>query len=213
MNSQLNTISLDPARSPFDPNHPMNGRAPLNKKLRVGGEQAEDKKTSFWLQKSIDQEKESEDGIAESVKKHVTKVEDDRLKLKNMVSNSNRLLIGTKSIFPFDLFPNTINVEATRVNIIQRSLFYSEVHSVDIKDISNVFLSQSLFFAALVIVSRTFAKNEIKITKLWKKHAIEVRRIIEGLRMIVRADIDMNNYSVKELKNKLRELSTTKIVL
>ncbi len=154
-----------------------------------------------------------EQGLEESIKKQVTKKEEDRKKLENMVSNSNRLLISTKAIFPFDFFPNSINVEATRVNIIRRSLFFSNVHSVDIKDISNVFISQSLFFATLVIVSQTFAKNEIKISKLWKKNAIEVRRIIEGLRMIVKADIDMNNYSVEELTNKLKELSSTEIVL
>lgn len=154
-----------------------------------------------------------EDGLKESVQNQAAKVEDDRQKLENMVSNSNRLIIGTSSIFPLDFFPNTVNVEATRVNIIQRTFLFSEVHSVDIKDISNVFITQSLFFAALIIVSRTFKHNEIKISKLWKKDAIEVRRIIEGLRMIVRADIDMDNYSVEELRNKLRELSTTKIVM
>lgn len=154
-----------------------------------------------------------EKGLKESVKHQVTKVEDDKQKLENMVSNSNRLLIGTSAIFPFDFFPNTINVEATRVNIIRRALFFSEVHSVDIKDISNVFLTQSLFFASLIIVSRTFKENEIKISKLWAKNAVEVRRIIEGLRMIVKADIDMNNYTVEELNNKLKELSSTEIVL
>lgn len=152
-------------------------------------------------------------GLKESVKKQVSKVEVDRQKLENLVSNSNRLLIGTSSVFPLDFFPDTINVEATRVNIIKRSLFFSEVHSVDIKDITNVFLSQSIFFASLAIVSKTFVENQIKISRLWKKDAVEVRRIIEGLRMITKADIDMNNYSVDELTNKLKELSSTEIVL
>ncbi|MDO8260311.1 MAG: hypothetical protein Q7T50_02290 [Candidatus Magasanikbacteria bacterium] len=152
-------------------------------------------------------------GLKESVKKQVSQVEVDRQKLENMVSNSNRLLIGASAVFPVDFFPDTINVEATRVNIIRRSLFFSEVHSVDIKDITNVFLSQSLFFASLAIVSKTFVENQFKISRLWKKDAVEVRRIIEGLRMIARADIDMNNYSVEELTRKLKELSSTEIVL
>ena len=154
-----------------------------------------------------------EKGIEASVKKQATKEEDDRQKLENMVKNSNRLLIGTSAIFPFDLFPDTINVEATRVNIIRRSLFFSKVHSVDIKDISNVFLSQNLVFAEIVIISKTFRQNEIKITTLSRNKAIEIRRIIEGLRMMLKEDIDMNNYSVEELKSKLRELSSTEIVL
>lgn len=152
-------------------------------------------------------------GLKESVKKQVSKVEVDRQKLENLVINSNRLLIGTSAVFPLDFFPDTINVEATRVNIIRRSLFFSEVHSVDIKDITNVFLSQSIFFASLAIVSKTFVENQIKISRLWKNDAVEVRRIIEGLRMITKADIDMNNYSVEELTRKLKELSSTEIVL
>lgn len=154
-----------------------------------------------------------EKGLDASVKKQATKKEDDRQKLKNMVSNSNRLLIGSSAMFPFDLFPDTINVEATRVNIIRRSLFFSKVHSVDIKDISNVFLSQNLIFAEITIVSKTFRQNEIKIKTLSKNKAIEVRRIIEGLRMMSKANIDMSSFSVEELNDKLRELSSTEIVL
>ncbi len=214
--NNLYTNAFDHVRSPFDPDHPMNGKALSKRSVVDGVEHFVEKQTSHWLQKLIDREKErheDESGVAESAKKQAVKTEDDRTKLENMVNNSNRLIIGTKSVFPFDFFPNTINVEATRVNIIQRSLFYSEVHSVDIKDISNVFLSQSLFFATLSIVSRTFAQNEIKIANLWKREAVEVRRIIEGLRMVAKADIDMDNYSVEELKSKLRELSSTTIVL
>lgn len=65
-----------------------------------------------------------EQGLEESIKKQATKEEEDRKKLENMVSNSNRLLIGTKAIFPFDFFPDIINVEATRVNVIRKSLFF-----------------------------------------------------------------------------------------
>ena len=39
------------------------------------------------------------------------------------------------------------------------------------------------------------------------------RRIIEGLRMFAKGDIDTTVYSKEELLTKLKELSTTKIVL
>ena len=57
----------------------------------------------------------------------------------DLVKKSNRILVSISShAFPFDLFPNTINVEEGRVTIINRHLFSSEVHSVDIKYISNM---------------------------------------------------------------------------
>ena len=67
--------------------------------------------------------------------------------------------------------------------------------------------------AKLVIVSDTFAENQIVIDRLWKKEAIFIRRIIEGLRMFLDKNIDTTGYKVEDLVRKLRELSTTGIVL
>ncbi len=64
-----------------------------------------------------------------------------------------------------------------------------------------------------MIISDTFLKNEIQVDRLWKKDAIFVRRIIEGLRMFEKEKIDTFAYEVEELLSKLKELSTTKIVM
>ena len=68
------------------------------------------------------------------------------------------------------------------------------------------------FFAQLVIVSMTFTENEIRIRNLWKKEAVFVRRIIEGLRIFKDKQIDTSSYSNQELIIKLQELSKTEIV-
>ncbi len=71
-----------------------------------------------------------------------------------LVRKSNRILatISTHR-FPFDLFPDTINIEEGRITVITRNFFSSsEVHSVDVKDISNIFINIAPFFAQLVIV-------------------------------------------------------------
>ena len=131
-----------------------------------------------------------------------------------LVRKSNRILatISTHG-FLFDLFPDTINVEEGRVTIITRNFFSSsQVHSVDIKDISNIFINMAPFFAQLVIVSKTFTRNEIKIKNLRKEEAVFVRRLIEGLRIFGNKQIDTSNYTKKELIAKLEELSTTEIV-
>lgn len=130
-----------------------------------------------------------------------------------LVNKSNRILVSISSHrFPFDPFPNTLNVEEGRITIINRHLFSSEVHSVDIKDISNVFINTVVFFSQLVIISKTYERNVIKVASLRTKEAIFARRIIEGLRVFVNKEIDTSGYSVAELLTKLQELSTTKIV-
>jgi len=115
--------------------------------------------------------------------------------------------------FPFDLFPDTLNIEEGRVTIITRDFFSSShVHSVDIKDISNIFINTAPFYAQLVVVSKTFAENEMTITNLRKSEAVLARRIIEGLRIFDTKQIDTSSYSKDELLAKLEQLSTTEIV-
>lgn len=132
----------------------------------------------------------------------------------DLVKKSNRILVGIRSHkFPIDIFPNVINIEEDRITIITRDFFSSNVHSVDIEDISNIFINITPFFAQLVIVSATFTENEIRIRNLRKKEAVFVRRIVEGLRIFKDKKIDTSGYSKQELINKLQELSRTEIVL
>lgn len=149
--------------------------------------------------------------LANEVNKNM--IEDEKI-VADLVRKSNRILVTISSHrFPFDFFPDTLNVEESRVTIITRSSFFSsQVHSVDIKDISNIFMNKSYFFAQLVIVSKTFTKNEIKLNKLRIEEAVFARRIIEGLRTIISKQIDTSNYTKEELINILKELSTTEIV-
>src|SRR4030043_125440 len=115
----------------------------------------------------------------------------DKRTVANLVKKSNRILVSISSHgLPFDLFPDTINVEEGRITIINRHLLSSEVHSVDIKDISNIFINRTILFSQLVIISKTFEENEIKIRNLRTQEAVFLRRIIEGLRLFVNEKID-----------------------
>jgi len=138
----------------------------------------------------------------------------DNNKLKKLVKKSNRILLSIKTHrFPFDFSPDVVNIEEKRVNIVTKHFVASVVHSVDIKDVSNIFIESSLFFAKLVFISRTFEKNIISIDFLRKNEAIYARRIIEGLRVFELEKIDTSSYSVAQLLEKLKELSTTEIVI
>ncbi|MFA5828794.1 MAG: hypothetical protein WC841_05570 [Candidatus Shapirobacteria bacterium] len=134
--------------------------------------------------------------------------------VSGLVKKSNRILasISTHRL-PIDLFPDTLNIEEGRITIIIRNYFFSsQVHSVDIKDISNILINMTPFFAQLVVVSKTFTKNDIRISGLRRDEAIFARRIIEGLRTFEEKQIDTSAYTKEELVAKLEELSTTEIV-
>jgi hypothetical protein len=153
-----------------------------------------------------------EEGKNEQTRNDATKKEEDRITINELVRKSNRSIISISSLFPWDVFANTIQVEETRVTFIFRQLFSSQAHSVEIKDISNVFIQSSLFFATLQIVSRTFVQNDIFIGHLSVKKARQVKMVIEGLRTFAEHDIDTSNYEIRELIAKIEEFHTNKTV-
>lgn len=156
--------------------------------------------------KSFAEEGKDQQSLNQAAKKEL-----DKQTIDDLVRKSNRVIISISSkIFPWDFFPDTIVVEESRVTFIFRQPFSSQSHSVDIKDISNVFIEASLFLATLQVVSRTYIQNDIKIGHLRRKKAEKVQRIIEGLRTFKENNIDTSKYEIGELISKLEELHTTR---
>ncbi len=152
----------------------------------------------------------AQSGINENTVNVATKKAEDRRMVNDLVKKSNRRIISISSIFPLDLFPTTIEVEESRVTFHFHQLLSSQSHSIDIKDISNVFIESSIILATLQVVSRTYVQNEIRIGNLSKKRAHKVHRIIEGLRTFAEHDINTSNYEVAELIAKIEELHANK---
>lgn len=153
-----------------------------------------------------------EEGKNEQTINEATKKEGDKQAVSDLIKKSNRCIISISSLFPWTLFPNTIEVEESRVTFIFRQFLASQSHSVNIKDISNVFIESSPFFATLQIVSRTFIENNITIGHLDVKKAARVQMVIEGLRTFAEHSIDTSNYEVPELIAKIEEFHTNKVL-
>jgi len=148
-------------------------------------------------------------GLEQYTTNQKLKEENDKHIVEELVKKSNRRIISISSTFPFTIFPNTIDVEESRVSFNFRQFLTYQSHSVDIKDITNVFIESGIVFASLQVVSKTFTQNHIKIDYLRKGQAVHVRRIIEGLRTFIENKIDTSKYEIDELISKLEELNTT----
>jgi len=153
--------------------------------------------------------------INDPVLEAVASAKQDKIVVAALVRKSNRILASISTHkFPFDFFPDTITIEEGRVNVIIRNFFFSsQVYSVDLKNIANVIINTAPFFAQIVIVSKTFTENEIRINNLWINQAVYVRRLIEGLRILDSKQIDTSVYSKRDLIHNLEELSSTEIVI
>jgi len=121
----------------------------------------------LYTQREVDRllEKKEKDLTSQAlVTKEVSQTVDikkqlDKKTVANLIKRSNRILVSISShAFPFDFFPNTINVEEGRISIIKRHFLSSEVHSIDIKDISNVFINTIFFLPNLLLFQRLMNK-------------------------------------------------------
>lgn len=135
-------------------------------------------------------------------------------KLKNLIAGSNRILLKVSTVFPFDFFPDDIIIDETKVTIIFRTFFWTErVHSIYVKDLSDVLVEVSPFFATLKLVDLGFKENSIDIPFLRKSQAIRARQIIQGLVISAKQGIDVTKYSADHLAQMMQEIGTSENVI
>ncbi len=156
------------------------------------------KKLNQSINKVIDQE------IRKAAEEN-KKVQEE--KLNHLVARSNGNLLRIKAVFPFDFFPDELIVDRNKVDIINREFLKSAtIRSVLHRDITDVIVQTSLFFAKVTIVARSFTDQVHEIHFLKRHEAIRARRLIQGLVAAVRQGIDLEPFSDQELTVKIEEL-------
>ena len=140
--------------------------------------------------------------------KEATKTEQlNRDRFHNLVKSSNTTLLSIGNVFPFDFFPDEISIEITQVNIIKHYFIYSaHLQTIPIKNIADVFLDTSFFFATIKIVDSSFIESSVQVEYLRKDDACKARRIIQGLITANKEGIDLTKISSKTLVQDLESL-------
>jgi hypothetical protein len=165
-------------------------RLPFTKEIVALFSSKSDKKTSDNQQKSPHRSKE----------------------LKRMIRRSNDVLASATTVFPFDLFPDSIVVDRTKVTITKRNFFWSEqVMSIRIEDVLNVSVASGPFFGALTIASRVMSTEDHFTTRFfWRKDAAHLKHIIQGYVIARHNRIDTKHLSRDNLIKTLEELGQDK---
>lgn len=184
-------------------NHPVNYGPPRTDKDR----QAEPKDISPE-RKNPEQEAKIEND-QETLKRQVA----SNQKINDLVHSLSVELFALTTVFPFKLFPTQIIIRPTKVDIIHASFFWSEdVHTTLISDISDVSVHTSIFFASLVITDQGYHDKVIQIRFLPRNSAVKARRIIQGLVIAFRENIDPEKIDPIELADKAEKLGKTRQV-
>ena len=131
-------------------------------------------------------------------------------KLDKSVSASEDSLVSVSTVFPFELFPDKVIVDSTKVTIIKQSFFYVyHTESILIKDLVTVVVETSLFFAAVRFVDRFFADNPTSVHYLWKEDAERIRTVIHGLMVASDQNIEIKDVPSSTLVPKLEQIGST----
>jgi hypothetical protein len=130
-------------------------------------------------------------------------------KLDFLVEQSQKILFQTKGEFPFDFFPDTLTIEPNQIHVTTRAFFKSaRVHSIALKDISDVFIETAPMYATLKIIDRNFIENQVIVPFLKKENAVKAQRIIQGLIVAEREGVDLSKVLDDSLVEKLETLGT-----
>lgn len=133
-------------------------------------------------------------------------------KFEKLIQKSDRVLLRIKSVFPFELFPDTIVIDESKVNIIHRIFFWTAaIQSIPIAHIQDIEVDTSVLFATLKILPSGFSvvsmtENWLKVNYLWRNDALRARRIISGLLIASREGVDLIKVDSINFVKKIEQL-------
>ncbi len=134
-----------------------------------------------------------------------------RNSIDTLAQGSHRVLVDIKSVFPFDLFPDAVIIDETKVTIQRNFLFFTgQSQSVNIADILNVVVNHGIFFAKLELFDRYFAEQPISVEYLKKDEAVKARHIIQGLVLVKKDNIDISTLELDNLVMKLGQIGQSR---
>lgn len=148
------------------------------------------------------------EGILHKVSEKIDEKAQKLIELSKMVTRSNEILASATAVFPFDLFPDTVTLDRTKVTITKRTFFWSaEVISIRIEDILNVSTGVGPFFGSVTIASRVMSTvDHFKIDYFWRKDAIELKHMIQGYVIALHNKIEVDHLPKQDLRRTLAEL-------
>lgn len=131
-------------------------------------------------------------------------------KLSEAIGHSKDTIFKATTVFPFNLFPDTVVVDREKVTIVNRSFFrVAEVVSLRINDVLNVMADVGPFFGAVKIQTRFFGTDGYSITFLRRRDALKLKRILQGYVIANQKGLDCDGFTAEELAMLLDEIGQT----
>jgi len=130
--------------------------------------------------------------------------------LENAKNKGSGVIYRLNSVFPFDLFPDSIVIDHNKVSIVRRTgPFSQKIFPIALADIKTVTVYSGILFASLTLEIAGYEQNPGTVIKLNKFKAQKARKIIMGLIVANRQEIDLSKLSTKQLSRDLPKIGKT----
>jgi hypothetical protein len=128
-------------------------------------------------------------------------------KVSEAIGHSQDTIFWATTVFPFNLFPDTVIVDREKVTIVNRTFFRTaEIVSLRINDVLNVMADVGPFFGSVKIQTRFFDAASYSIKFLKRRDALKLNRILHGYVIANQKGIDCDGFTAEELATLLYEI-------
>jgi hypothetical protein len=161
-----------------------------------GSVKGELEKRETFIEKQSHPKPNSSRSIATEKKNNKDSAED---KMRELARKSSQVLFQLRTVFPFDFFPDTITINANKIDVVQSEFFFSHnTTSIPIKDIANVEVETIPFFATIKLINIRAPMRPISISFLKHDEAIRAKKIIDGLLVATEQGADVSSIEPKQ---------------
>lgn len=134
-------------------------------------------------------------------------------KLTHLAEEPAQVLLTMKSAFPYVFFPTVIVIDSYRITVLTRHFpFGSTTQTISVKDISSVIVSYAFPFASMKIFHKFVGNEPIVISRMSSRDVEKAQKIIDGLIIVDREQVDLTLQEKTTLSQNLEEIGTVPAV-
>jgi hypothetical protein len=114
--------------------------------------------------------------------------------LTYLSQGSSTNLFSARTVFPFVLFADTLNIDKQKLTVVHNDfLKSSHTTSIRLKDLRNVETVLGPFFGSIILTSQHFLNNTQTLNFLKRKDAIYAQRLLQGFMVAHDSSIDTDD--------------------
>lgn len=100
------------------------------------------------------------------------------------VKGAEGKLFSCTAVFPFQLFPDTLRLDESKLTVVQRGFLTRKVTPIQLPDLLNVEVMEAPLFATVRVYAKymTMAEDWLEIAYLRKDEATKLRRLVNELK-------------------------------